>query len=220
MITQESRLINRKGVPKYTQLDHARYIFATNNLNPLGSSGGTPGDRRFAYYDVDTSHREDKDYFGALKSAMDDPRVSRAFYQYLKGFACYKNPLEFQMNRPKTKAWLSLRRMNVEPILRWVIDKVEREVDVDGEASTLFKEFQEWMAENKEEADAKMSQSVFTRYMKENQFTKPVDGVNRGAYKSSTTHISLNMDHVRRELVKQQYIKPRATDLRDVWSVE
>ena len=218
MVTQETRLINRKGVPKYTQLDHARYVFATNNLNPMGSTGGTPGDRRFAYYDVNTSHREDSDYFGRLKAAMDDPRVARAFYQYMMAYQTYRNPLEFQMNRPKTKAWLSLRRMNVGSILRWVIDKVEKEENVDGEAGTLFREFQEWMIAHKEEADEKMSQSVFTRYMKENQFTKPVENVNRGAYKSNTTHITLNMDHVRKELIKQQYLKPRATDLRDVFN--
>jgi len=218
MVTQKKRSINRKGVPKYDSLDHARYIFAANTPNPMGSSGGTPGDRRFAYYDVDTSHREDKKYFGELKAAMDDPRVARAFYQYLKAFKCYKNPLEFQMNRPHTKAWRSLRRMNVSPILRWVIHKVEQEDDIDGEASSMFKEFQTWMTENKEEADLKMSQSAFTRFMKENPFTKEVEGVNRGAYKSSTTHITLNMDHVRRELIKQEYMKPKAMDLRDLWA--
>lgn len=218
MVTQKKRSINRKGVPKYDQLDHARYIFATNNENPMGSSGGTPGDRRFAYYDVDTSHREDKAYFGELKAAMDDPRVARAFYQYLMAFKCYKNPLEFQMNRPHTKAWKSLRRMNVAPVLRWVIHRVEQEEPIDAEANTLYKEWTEWMAENKEEADVKMSQSGFTRYMKENPFTKEVEGVNRGAYKSSITHITLNMDHVRRELIKQEYMKPKATDLRDVWA--
>ena len=82
----------------------------------------------------------------------------------------------------------------------------------------MFKEFQTWMTENKEEADLKMSQSAFTRFMKENPFTKEVEGVNRGAYKSSTTHITLNMDHVRRELIKQEYMKPKAMDLRDLWA--
>ena len=219
MITQKTRSINRKGVPKYTQLDHARYLYATNNPNPMGSTGGTPNDRRFAYYDVDRTHKGNSDYFKELTKAMADPRVARAFYQYLMKLPTYATSLEFEENRPQTKAWRDLRRMNVAPILRWVIARVEAEQEIDGESSTLFKEFQTWIADRKEESDIKMGLSAFTRYLKDNDLTKPVAG-ERGVYKSSTSHISLNMTRIRQELVRHQYIKRQATDLRDVFGAD
>jgi len=217
MITGKVRTINRKGVPKYDQNDFTRYVFGTNNANPIGGQGGTPGDRRFAYYDVDRSKKGDTEYFTQLTEAMANPRVARAFFQQLQTFNCYKNPLEFERHRPLTAARLDMRRMNADPILRWVIDRVEKEVPIAGETSTLFKDFNDWSNARNERSDFPISQSHFTRYLTNNDLTKPVEG-ERGRYKSNTSHIELNMERVKRELVKHEYIQRDMSDLRDVWA--
>jgi len=218
MITGKERWVNRKGVPKYREVDVMRLLFGTNNPNPLGSQAGQPGDRRFTYYDVDTSKKGDATYFSTLTEAMKNSRVARAFYQYLLGFQCYETPLEFEANRPWTKARVDLLRMNAEPILRWVIGRVEAEQGIVGEAKDLFKQFHEWMKERCEGMEIPISQSVFTRYLQGSAFTKATgERGDRGVYKNNVNYIELNMDRVRSALVKERYIQPSAT-LADIWA--
>jgi hypothetical protein len=217
MVTRKNQTINRKGVPKYDQNDFSRYIFASNNTNPISSQGASPSDRRFAYYDVDRSMRGNTDYFRKLSDAMKDPRVVRAFYQYLQGIQTYQTPIEFQNARPTTSAFLDIRRMNADPILRWVITRVEDERHIQGESSDLFSDFQTWMkVRNESQADDnRFTLTRFTQYLTKNcELTRVPEGsVERGHYKSNTSHIELNTDRLRHALVKHQYIRARGADV-------
>ena len=216
-ITCKTKTINRKGVPKYTQNDFARYVFATNHANPIAGYGATPGDRRFWFVDVDQSMRNNSGYFNDLVKCMSDPRVVRAFYQYLMNFKVYKTPIEFQKNRPITDAFIDIRRMNAEPILRWVIDRIEKNEPLRGESSELFADFKEWMMRRNEQKgeDFHISLTKFVQYLtKNNELTRVPEGGagkdEKGLYKSSTSHIQLDSDRIRKELMKNLYIKPSA----------
>jgi len=215
MITRKMVTINRKGVPKYEQNDYARYVFASNNTNPISSQGASPSDRRFAYYDVDRSKRGDTAYFNALAESMKDPRVQRAFYQHLKTLPTYETPIQFQNHRPVTAAFLDIRRMNADPILRWVITRVETDRPISGESSSLFADFQNWMTERHEvrTEENRFSLTKFVQYLtKNNELTRPPEtSEERGHYKSNTSHIELSTERLREELERCQYLRPRPT---------
>lgn len=217
MVTRKVQTINRKGVPKYEQYDFTRYVFASNNTNPISTQGASPSDRRFAYYDVDRSKRGNTEYFNTLSRAMKDPQVVRAFYQYLKEHATYESPIQFQINIPVTSAVLDIRRMNADPILRWVITRVEDGEHIQGESSFLFSQFQDWMTRRHEirTEENRYSLTKFVQYLTKNcEFTRVPEGVEeRGHYKSNTSHIELSTDRLREALVKHQYIRPRAVDV-------
>ena len=217
MVTRKIATINRKGVPKYEQCDFTRYIFASNNTNPISSQGASPSDRRFAYYDVNRSKRGDVEYFKNLNTAMMNPKVQRAFYNYLKSRPTYSSPIEFQTNLPMTTASLDIRRMNADPILRWVITRIEEGKEISGESKVLFNQFQSWMDERKEvrNEDNKFSLTRFIQYLTKNcELTKPPeDSEERGRYKSNTSHIELNTERVKSELIRCQYMKPSAVEI-------
>lgn len=215
MITRKTVTINRKGVPKYDQNDFTRYVFASNNTNPIGSQGAGPSNRRFAYYDVDRSMRGNTDYFKNLNASMNDPRVQRAFYQFLCNLKTYSSPIDFQNSMPLTSAFLDIRRMNADPILRWVISRLETGYEIVGETSFLFSNFQDWMTQRHEarNEDNRYSLTRFTQYLTKNcDLTRPVEG-ERGLYKSNTSHIELNTERLRAELIRCQYMRPRAQDV-------
>lgn len=210
-VTGTKRLVNRKGVPKYTQRDFARYIFTTNNPNPIANHGATPGDRRFWFADVDTAHRDQPDYFPRLWGAMERKDVQRAFYDYLLAFPCYTSPFEFQNKRPITPAFIDLRRMNAGMILRWVIDRVESEMPIDDRTSTLFADFTNWMRERNErkDEDNHISLTAFTQYLTRNKtLVLPNDPQDEreGRYKSSVSYLRLDTARLRRALIENHYV--------------
>jgi len=217
MVTRKTQTINRKGVPKYEQMDFTRYVFASNNTNPISSQGASPSDRRFAYYDVDRSMRGNTDYFARLSKAMRDPQVQRAFYQYLKTLPTYETPIQFQNARPVTSAFLDIRRMNADPILRWVIHRVEGDRPIVGESSTLFADFQDWMTQRHEvrTEENRYSLTRFVQYLTKNcDLTRVPEGsTERGLYKSNTSHIELSSDRLREELIRCQYLRPTAAQV-------
>jgi hypothetical protein len=63
--------------------------------------------------------------------------------------------------------------------------------------------------------DNKFSLTRFVQYLtKNNELTRPQeDGEERGHYKSNTSHIELNTERVRTELIRCQYMKAGAVDL-------
>ena len=221
-ITSKTKMINRKGVPKYLQNDFARYIWGTNNDNPLPSYGATPGDRRMWFTDVETHHRNDEEYFTTLCKAMDDPKVQYAFYQFLKNYDTWKRPIDFQTHRPITQAYIDMRRLNADLILRWVITRVENDLTIRGESAMLFKEFQAWMVDRNEKKaeDCHISLTYFVQYLTRNNtliMSEEARANGEGQYKSSTSHIRLDIERLRKALIEYNYIRRPDADLRGVF---
>ena len=212
-ITSKSKMINRKGVPKYQQNDFARYIWGTNNENPLPSYGATPGDRRMWFVDVETTHRNDTAYFTELTAHMEKVTTQYAFFQYLMKYQTWSKPVDFQTNRPITQAYIDMRRLNADLILRWVISIVEnsevQEDDLKGPSATLFKHFQAWMVERNEKKaeDCHISLTFFVQYLtKNNELIMEDAGPAEGQYKSSVSHIRLDIKRLTQKLIEHHYI--------------
>ena len=208
-ITSKSKMINRKGVPKYQQNDFARYIWGTNNENPLPGYGATPGDRRMWFTDVETTHRNDTEYFAKLNEHLELPTTQYAFFQYLLKLETWQKPIDFQTRRPITQAYIDMRRLNADLILRWVITRVETQQHIKGASSELFKEFQDWMVVRNERKaeDCHISLTYFVQYLTKNSelLMKGADA-SEGQYKSNVSHIRLNTDRLERSLVAHHYI--------------
>jgi len=209
-ITSKSKMINRKGVPKYMQNDFARYIWGTNNENPLPTYGGTPGDRRMWFVDVETTHRNDADYFAALTDHLELPTTQYAFYQYLLKYDTWKKPIDFQMHRPITQAYIDMRRLNADLILRWVIHRVERKNEIKGASAHLFQNFRDWMVKRNEKKadDCHISLTYFTQYLTKNSELMQGADPSEGLYKCNTSHIRLDMDRLRGCLIQHHYLHP------------
>lgn len=213
-ITSKSKMINRKGVPKYTQNDYARYIWGTNNENPLPGYGATPGDRRMWFTDVETTHRNDTDYFGKLNEHLELPTTQYAFFQYLMKVETWAKPIDFQTRRPITQAYIDMRRLNADLILRWVINRVETDATIKGASADLFKEFQDWMVvrNEKKAEDCHISLTYFVQYLTKNSdITMKGAGPQEGQYKSNVSHIRLDTKRLTQCLVEHHYIYKPAT---------
>ena len=164
-ITKRQATINKKHVAQYSVKDLSRWFFASNNVNPLPIK---QGDRRFAMFDVNTKYRNNQDYFKTLTAAMDNTRVQAAFYQYLMELPIWKTPIEFQINRPITPAYIDIRQMNAAPHLKWLRHCLRTAtLPTRCSARSVYNAFKQWYASAGREAERIISETMFCKYMKE-----------------------------------------------------
>lgn len=164
-ITKKSRTVNRKMMAQYESRDYARYIFGSNNRNPLPIK---QGDRRFAMWDVDTTYRGDKAYFDALVEAMETRRVCVAFFQYLMAYPTWTKPIDFQVNRPITTAYMDCRQMNAPAHMKWLRHELRRgTLPAESSSSALYQRFRDWYASGNRDGERVMSEIAFGRLMNE-----------------------------------------------------
>jgi hypothetical protein len=165
--------------------------------------------------DVETTHRNDKDYFNTLCDHLEKDTTQYAFYQYLKNYDTWKKPIDFQTQRPITQAYIDMRRLNADIILRWVIHRVEDEDHIRGESSSLFKDFQNWMVQRNERKaeECHISLTYFVQYLTKNSeliMSEEAKKNGEGHYKSNTSHIRLDTARLRKALILHHYIyRPR-----------
>jgi hypothetical protein len=165
LITKRQATINKKHVAQYSVKDLSRWVFASNNANPLPIK---QGDRRFAIWDVSTEYRNNREYFDTLNKAMDDPRVIAAFYQYLMDLPVWKTPIEFQINRPITDAYIDIRQMNAAPHLKWLRHcAISNTLPERCTARSLYQSFKTWYASVGREPERIISETMFGKLMKE-----------------------------------------------------
>jgi hypothetical protein len=164
-ITKRQATINKKHVAQYSVKDLSRWVFASNNVNPLPIK---QGDRRFAMFDVNTEYRNNKEYFQTLSNAMKDPRVIAAFYQYLMDLPVWKTPIDFQINRPITDAYIDIRQMNAAPHLKWLRHcLVSNTLPERSTARGIYGCFKTWYSNVGREPERLMSETMFGKLMKE-----------------------------------------------------
>jgi hypothetical protein len=181
----------------------------------LPTYGATPGDRRFWFTDVETKHRNDTEHFSKLNDHLELPTTQFAFYQYLKNYETWSRPIDFQTNRPLTQAYVDMRKLNADLILRWVITRVETDEHIRGPSAELFKEFQEWMTErNERKADeCHISLTYFVQYLTRNSeliMDREAKANGEGLYKSNVSHIRLDTGRLRKALEEHNYIYKQA----------
>lgn len=182
-ITGRKQTVNKKGVAEYDVGDYTRWLFSSNNPNPLPI---TKNDRRSGVFDTDPKHRKDKVYFDKLVLAMDDPKVQKAFYLYLKTRETWATPIDFQNNVPITEAYVDVRRINAQPHLKWIVHELKRgTLQSEGLASEYYRRFKEWYSSmaGERSPDRILSQTAFGKLIKEGCVDSATHGVNGTTYR-------------------------------------
>jgi hypothetical protein len=146
-ITSKKINVNKKMVAQYKANDYSRYIFTSNNKNPLPIR---QGDRRFSVFDANPIKRGNDKYFKKLADHLAKDSTKWAFYQYLKTYKTYDNPIEFQKYIPITQAYQDIRFLNAPSYHKWLVHCVKTKTLKDDYTSNLFDEFIKWLETNKE----------------------------------------------------------------------
>ena len=111
-ITREDVVMEFKGIDPVVIKDYCNYIYTTNNINPVKID---EDDRRFQIIECSDKHKNDKAYFTKLRKDMNDKKILKTFYKFLK-----KRPIEnFDIvnDRVVTEATLDIHEINKEPII-------------------------------------------------------------------------------------------------------
>lgn len=150
--------VNKKNVAQYDLDDYARFIFATNNKNPLPIKNG---DRRWCVFDVNTCKRGNIEYFEKLIEHQSNPLVKWAFYQYLKVLPTISSSVKWAKSVPITPAYREIRQLNSPLHLKWIVSSLENGNLESGQSvSELYSQFKSWTEKNKKNNEV-ISQMVF-----------------------------------------------------------
>lgn len=114
-ITREDVLMEFKGIDPILIKDYCNYIYTTNNINPVKID---EDDRRFQIIECSDKHKNDKAYFTKLRKDMNDKKILKTFYKFLKE----RNIEEFDIvnDRVITEATLDIHEINKEPIIDFI----------------------------------------------------------------------------------------------------
>jgi len=114
-ITREDVVMEFKGIDPVVIKDYCNYIYTTNNINPVKID---EDDRRFQIIECSDKHKNDKAYFTKLRKDMNDKKILKTFYKFLKE----RNIEEFDIvnDRVVTEATLDIHEINKEPIIDFI----------------------------------------------------------------------------------------------------
>lgn len=146
-VTGKKINVNKKNINQYSVIDYTRYAFNSNNYNSI------PSNRRFFFYDCIKTKKGDYEYFKNLNKHLKKVNVKWAFYVYLKNLKTYRTPIGFENNRPKTKSYLNIKKINAPIHLKWIIDMAYNRSFVDGNVEDLYNIFINWVKEKKHDKD-------------------------------------------------------------------
>lgn len=162
-ITAKKTIINKKGIAQYNISDYNRYIFNSNNQNPIPIRKGA---RRYDVFDSNPIKRGDVVYFKNLAEHLEKPIVKWAYYKYLSTIDTYKTPIEFQSTIPITPAYREVRYLNAPLYHKWLVQSVRTNTLNNGYTSDLYKDFLKWIQENREHSPEHIiSQTAFGKML-------------------------------------------------------
>ena len=147
-ITGKRLNVNKKNVAQYELDDFARFLFATNNRNPLPIK---MGDRRWGVFDVNAEKRGVVEYFEKLVEHLGKAEVKWAFYQYLKTLETMSSPIKWARSVPITPAYREIRQLNSPLHLKWIVNCLENSNLANGSSvGDLYNQFRNWASETKQ----------------------------------------------------------------------
>lgn len=139
-ITQKKQYVNKKGIESYEVNDYSRWMFFTNNRNPLRT------DRRFAVFDTDNRKRGNEAYFTKLFDHLGETDTKVAFFQYLKNLTDIpKNPIEWYKSIPITDALRDVMLMNASPLVKWIVSCLYKKSLNDDYVGNLYEKYIDWV---------------------------------------------------------------------------
>ena len=118
LITEPTLIIERKGIDNNTQKNYVNVMLLTNNENVLDIDDK---DRRFAIFESSPCMKNNEEYFNKLYDCMSIKKNSALFIKYLREEVDSSwTPMEFQKNRPITKAYKKQQSLNAKNYIKFV----------------------------------------------------------------------------------------------------
>jgi len=112
-VTGETVRSEHKGKDARTVVNRANFVFTSNTEGAFRIS---PYDRRCVLLYCSPRFVGDDVYFGFLQPYRRQPRVIRAFYQYLRDRVDLPAHYQFQFHRPKTEFYREQQRLCISPL--------------------------------------------------------------------------------------------------------
>lgn len=120
LVTEDERIIERKGVDAFPIRNYVRLLMASNQdwIVPAGKD-----ERRFAVIDVSDSHKQNLDYFGRVREQMNNGGGQQALLHYLlnhdiSGINLRQIPMSGALDEQKV--------MSLTPLESWWMGKLEK----------------------------------------------------------------------------------------------
>lgn len=200
-ISQSKCLVNRKGIPKYEINDYTRYIFCSNNDNPIPIDNN---DRRFFCYDVNSEKRGDIIYFNKLSDSFNNNISIACFFKYLKNIKIYESPIEYQINRPINELYKELKRINAPSIIKWLITLTKNtDLIIKKSVSELYDDYNSWLEKTKNKNN-EITINYFSRFLTSDKDIFTHDDIKK--YKDNVIKITLNLKNIKTKLIEKDYI--------------
>ena len=114
-ITNETNLIEHKGLKPYEKKNCIQYIYFTNNDNPIKV---LPTDRRFVAIDCYNELANDTEYIKSIIKEMESKEYDKVFFDYLMSMK--SDDYDFTGNRPQTEFFNDLREINIPYVARYL----------------------------------------------------------------------------------------------------
>eukprot|EP00775_Hariotina_reticulata_P001190 gene1190-1528_t len=116
-ITSPSFNFEKKGVDPFTLNNFNRFIFLSNNNNPVKIE---QGDRRYFMFDTRSDKIGDKAYFDAFIEYAENECNQKAIYNHLMSIDISK--VNWITERPKTDAYEQLQTLYVDVVYQFLIN--------------------------------------------------------------------------------------------------
>jgi hypothetical protein len=146
LITDDTLIINNKGIGQYPIKSYHRFIGTTNSKEPLNVE---KGDRRNMVIRSSDEKIGDKEYFNTLYEQLNDTNYVKTCYEYFKSIP---NMDKFNsIPIPQTDYQNNLKELSLSPIEQWLKDYVmenynKKEFNIS--SNELFTHFNEWKKQN------------------------------------------------------------------------
>jgi hypothetical protein len=106
-----------KGLMPMTALNFINVIITTNHERPVLVE---TSDRRFVLFKASDMHLPNPSYYSKLGSHLKNPKVARAFYQFLMARNLSKYVDNFQASRPVTEYYLQSRKSSISNFHKFI----------------------------------------------------------------------------------------------------
>lgn len=129
LITEPTMLIEYKGLEPFAVPCYFRMVIAGNKrwIVPAGI-----GSRRFCVLDVGEKRKEDREYFSRVL-AVDRAAILKYFMEYGSGNSAV---LDIVYQPPVTKGLMEMRKLSLDPVHGWYMERLKEGVLVTGEPWT------------------------------------------------------------------------------------
>jgi hypothetical protein len=141
LITEPKITYHKKFFQPVQINNFSRFLFTTNNDTSVKVE---LSDRRFVVFESDNTYRSNPEYFEPLVKAIESKEVQHIFYQYITNLDI--NDYNFETNRPKTKIYNEMKKINIPKPILFIIslintDKLKEEY----RAQALFNDYQAFL---------------------------------------------------------------------------